>query len=192
MTEAEVRAEIQDCGLDHLSTSRVDRFANLAARKVYNTHLWPFRLTSTSGASPLDVSFRGPIRFVTNEDGDEVAHALREDLERAYPDITVTSGSAEAWYLDDNRYVATFPATAETITVRHYRLCPTSTTDILTAIPETFHYLVVLDAVRRGKAENDELEAAAIYKADYDAELLEMRRILFNEQVQNPRRLNDV
>lgn len=129
--------------------------------------------------------------MVLNAEDLEVEHAHREDLERRY-DLTVSSGTAQVWYLNDDADIAVWPATGENITVRHYRLCPSSTSDILTAIPETFHYLIVLDAVRRGKAENDELEAAAIYKADYDAELLEMRRILFNEQVQTPRRLNDV
>lgn len=191
MTEAEVKQEVSDSGLDHLSASRIDRFVNLAARRLYNTQLWPFRLTTQSAAAPLAVTNRGTIKAVRNSEGEDIEPWDQDELDAEY-NLTTGEGSAWAWYLNDAGEVAIYPPSSETITVRHYRITPSATADILSAIPETFHYIIVSDAVRRGKIENGELEAAAAYKADFDEGLAEMRRVQFNIQVQAPKQLNNV
>ena len=191
MTEAELRTETLACGLDHLSTTRVDQFILFAARKLYYSHLWPFRLTTQTGVAPLTVTTRGPIKSVFDSNGYEIDPADQDELGREV-DLTTSSGDATAWYLTDAGAVQTYPASTPSITVRHYASVPATTALILADIPSEFHYSVIFDAVRRGKLDNGELEVAASYKADYDESLNEMRRVLFNDQVQGPKRRNNV
>src|SRR5574343_1050733 len=158
MNFGDLREEVKACGLDHLPDSRVNRLVNLAYRRTYNKELWPWRLATTSGATPLAVT--GTIQQVIGSDGYVLPATSAENIENnGY--IPTESGAAGSWYLDADRKIATFPADLSTVTVRYYGKVSDMTNDTTNPdLPDEYHYLIVLDAVRRGKAENGEPDAA--------------------------------
>lgn len=191
MTFGELRQEVKDSGLDHLSDARVNRFVNLAYKRIYHRELWPWRLAETSGAEPLAVV--GTIQQVLASGGYPLSPITQNQLENAGNRLTETGSATEWWYLDDARSIATFPATGETISVRYYERAATMTSDSETPdLPEDYHYLIVLDAVRRGKLENGELDAATGYAADFNELFADLKRDYFNEHVAGPYALNDL
>jgi hypothetical protein len=186
----QIRQEVSDSGLDHLSDTRLNRLVNLAYKKTYNRELWPWRSATTSGTTPLAVT--GTIKQVLTSEGAPLSPAEQETLENNSYILTET-GTPECWYLDADRSVDVFPATSAAVTVRYYAKAATLTSDSETPdIPEDYHYLIVLDAVRRGKLENGEVEAAAAYKLDYDELLADLKRDAFNEHVAGPYLLTDL
>lgn len=190
MTFDEIRQEVKDCGLDHLPDTRVNRLVNLAYHRTYNKELWPWRLAETSGTAPLTIT--GTIRQVFNSSGYALSPNTQEGLENnGYP--LTTAGTATDFYLDENRAVNTYPVDSGTLTVRYYRKVSDMSAGTDTpSIPSDYHYLIVLDAVRRGKAENGELDAAQQYAYDYLELLADLKRDAFNEVAAGGYQLSDL
>lgn len=190
MTFAELRQEVKDSGLDHLSDSRVNRLVNLAYKRTFNRELWPWRLSSTSGAVPLALS--GVVEQVTTADGYSLSPITQAQLENSGYDLTST-GTAEYWYLDNNRDVATYPVDSGGVIVRYFAKATDLSADSdVPDFPADYHYLIVLDAVRRGKLENGEGDVAQQYAFDYNELLADCKRDSFNEQVAGGYQLNDL
>lgn len=189
MTFDELREEVKACGLDHLPDNRVNRLVNLAYRRTYNKELWPWRLATTSGATPLAVT--GTISQVIDSDGYQIPASSMENIENNGFVLT-ESGTASAWYLDADRKIATYPADSTTVTVRYYGKVSDMADGDTPDLPDEYHYLIVLDAVRRGKSENGEPDAAIQYASDYNELLADLKRDAFNEHVAGPLQLNDL
>lgn len=190
MTFAELRQEVADCGLDHLPASRINRLVNLAHRRVQSRYDWPWRLTEQTGAVPLTVTQRGPIRQVLNSAGGVVDEVSEEQLDRIGG--LDSPGIAAYYYINPDGDVTTYPVDSA-ITVRHYARATALVAEAESpTIPdEEYHYLIVLDAVRRGKLENGEAEAAIQYANDYNELLADLKRDAFNLSI-GPRPFNDL
>ena len=87
--------------------------------------------------------------------------------------------------LHEDGTIETYPVTTTSITVHHYQKAEDLSDTDVPDIPAEYHYTIVLEAARRGKLENGELEASGAYKSDYDAEVAQMKRDVFNVQT-NP------
>lgn len=189
MTFDEIRQEVKDHGLDHLSDTRINRLINLAYRRTYNKELWPWRLTEISLAAPASIT--GTIRQVKASDGYALDKQTAENLENNGIAIT-EAGTPTAWYLDADRRVATYPSSTDTLTIRYYARVEDLVDGETPDIPDEYHYLLVLDAVRRGKTENGEPEAAIQYANDYNELFADLKRDAFNGDVAGALRLNDL
>lgn len=189
MTFSEICKEVSDCGLDHLTPARIGRLVNLSYQRIYNRDLWPWRLTETSETAPVSLS--GTIRQVIGADGFSLTKSTAETIENnGY--VLTQGGRPELWYLDSQRNVAVFPQSNAQITVRYYAKTLPLTGNDIPNIPADYHYLIVLDAVRRGKLENGEIDAAAAYANDFNELYQDLKRDVFNEDVAGGLQLNDL
>lgn len=187
MTFAELVQECQDSGLDHLSDTRAGRFVNLAYKRIYNRELWPWRLTETTGVAPVTIA--GTIRQVLTSDGYSIPPANEENIENNGNQLSY-AGAAQVWYHDKDRKVRTFPVDGDTLTIRYYAKATDLSGVLAPDLPDDYHYLVVLDAVRMGKLENGEVEAAREYAANFAELFADLKRDSFNEHVAGPYILN--
>jgi hypothetical protein len=113
-----------DRGFDTLSDTRLGNFINQGRAELDQMFLWPYRLASASGASPLTITDLGTIEEVANSavTGSPVlAYADRRSLRDSYGDIT-TTGTPGYFYID-NGVVRTYPV-GGTLAVRYYKRPP--------------------------------------------------------------------
>lgn len=150
-----MKTELSDRGFDLLSDTRLGQFVNQARNELDNLYLWPYRLTSASGTSPLTITDLGTIEEValTSTTGSPaLAFADRRSLKDAYGDLT-TTGTPQ-WFYIDNGVVRTYPV-GGTLAVRYYKRTPVLTGTDTPLAPADYHMLIVDMAVRWAQKDGD-------------------------------------
>lgn len=148
LTFATMKTELSDRGFDELSDTRLGYFINQGRAELDNAALWPYRLTSASGASPLTVADLGTIEEVANSaltGSPTLDYADRRSLRDSYGDLTLTG--APAFFYVDNGVVRTYPV-GGTLAVRYYKRTPDLTGTQVPLAPADYHLLYVDFAAR--------------------------------------------
>lgn len=152
-----LKQELSDRGYDPLSDARLGNFINQGRAELDNMYLWPYRLTSASGASPLTITDLGVIEEVANSaitGSPTLQYVDRRSLRDNYGDISIT-GSPSFFFID-NGVVRTYP-TGGTLTVRYYKRTPLLVAGSDTPLaPVDYHMLYVDFAVRWAEKDADE------------------------------------
>jgi hypothetical protein len=139
-----LKQEFADRGFSRLSASRQGFYVNEGRRRLDNLALWPYRLASASGASPLTITDLGTIEEVANSavtGSPSLDYADRRSLRDSYGDLTIT-GSPSFFYVD-NGVVRTYPV-GGTLAVRYYKRPPQLSAGADTPLaPVDYHMLYV-------------------------------------------------
>jgi hypothetical protein len=185
-TLADLRGELYARGYDHLAQdaatqARADRFLNQAHAELCLEELWPFRLTSISGAAPLAVSDID--RILTVVDSDNGSRVLYELTEREATAMGLATAGSPMWFYRDSLLVRVLPDSATTLLVRYYMLPPELVDSTDSAIiPKRYMNVVVDSAVIRAAADRDNDKAALLADTMYQRGLSLMRRQLLVAQ----------
>lgn len=180
VTLGNLRDELYDRGYDYLNQdargrARATRWANEAYAELCLEEPWPFRLTTTTGAAPLEID--DVDKILTVVDADNVP--LHEVTERWLTTYDLTQTGTPLWFYRDSLTVRVWPVGTGSLTVRYYRLPP----ELVDAADETLvpaRYMgTIVDAmVTRAAADRDNEKAAALADRMYQRGLALMRRQL--------------
>src|ERR1700741_5122825 len=125
-TLADLQVELYARGYDHPAQDaqgipRGLRWINAAYFEACLEELWPFRLTTATGASPLTITDLDQIKYVVNTSYyNETLTEMVED-ELADFDLTTTA-SSPSYYYRDSLQVKTWPVATAVLSVRYYQL----------------------------------------------------------------------
>lgn len=161
---------------DATDIARAERWLNQAYREILNLHAWPFLQAVTTGADGagfVSVPDLRKIRFVTDvssggSPGRKLNRVSLDDLVLTDDaDLTVT-GTPEWYYVDGGNAVKSYPAGG---TIRVYyikRVDPLSGTQS-PIFSEEYHNLIIDKAMMKAYIDNDNFEAAAVLRQEFDA-----------------------
>lgn len=170
-----------------IDSARAGRYINQARAELDGRELWPYRLATATGASPLTIADLDVLLLV--EDASNSFRPLEpadiRDLADTYGDLT-TTGTARFFYVDGLTTVKTYPV-GGTPSVRYYKV----TTDLASptdtpAAPARFHNLIVDIAAVRALRDAGNHQAATGLQAEVDRQLDVMRLSMFTSQIQGP------
>lgn len=193
-TFLELQTEFYARGYDYMSdggaqVTRAKAWLNQSYLEVCEEELWPFLLTSSSGAAPLTIADLRAVYTVVNTAATQVLVPVQEDeLVDQYTTLT-TTGSPTAFYVTDT-IVKTYPV-GGTLTVRYWKI-PTelSANGDTSLIPQRFNNIVVDGAVRRACNDNDNPAGAQLAEAERQRGLDLMRRsLMFRDGLRRYQRL---
>lgn len=179
-------------GYDYLNdggagATRATRWANQANRKVITEELWPFRLTTASGNSPLTIATLGKVKTVVDATNNDTALAEMTEEELTDSDLT-TTGTPLFWYRDGTA-IKVWPVTVVSLTVRHYALPAVLTAGAdTTPVPDEYMDVIVDDMVRRAAKDSESQQGVALAAQEYEAGLNAMR----NDLLDPPRHIRRV
>lgn len=173
--------ELAARGFDTLSAARLGAFVNQGRAELDNMYLWPYRLASASGASPLTITDLGTIEEVANSavtGSPALLYADRRSLRDSYGDITITG--TPGFFFIDNGVVRTYPV-GGTLAVRYYKRPPALSAGADTPLaPSDYHMLYVDFAVRWAQKDGQQ-------PSSLDGEILRQLQVmvsdLFGQQV---------
>jgi hypothetical protein len=182
-TFLQLQTEFYARGFDYLNdggagATRAKAWINQAYDELCEEELWPFLLTTASGAAPLTVADIRTIMSVVDTVSSRVFAPVDEDeLTDDFLPLT-TAGTPSFYYVDDT-IVRTYPV-GGTLTVRYWKVpvFMSATTDIA-IVPDRFVNLIVDGAVRRAQNDNDNAPGAQQAEAERQAGLERMRYSLF-------------
>jgi hypothetical protein len=183
-----LRTELYARGADYLANdaagiARANRWINQAYQAVCLRELWPFRLTTATGAAPLAIADLGTILRggVTSPGNNNYVLDDLTETEVTPLDLSATGGYPWFYYLD-GQTVRVWPAGTGTLSVRYYRIPLKLTGDSdTTLVPERFMDVIVDDAVLRalGK-DNTDAAVVALMRQERDQGLADMREALLS------------
>lgn len=193
-TFLQLQTEFYARGFDYLNDggtgqTRALAWINQAYQELCEEDLWPFLLTSSSGAAPLTISDLRVIFTVVNTPTLTVLLPVPEDeVLDTYSTLT-TTGVPQFFYTDD-LVVRVYPV-GGTITVRYWK-----TPTVLAAngdaivVPDRFANLIVDGAVRR--AANDSDDSATVKRAEDERQRgidLMRRSLMFRDGLRDYQRV---
>jgi len=177
-----LRTEFWARGYDYLSQdaagiARTDRWLNQSHASIVLKELWPFRLTTTSGAAPLSIANVGKVLSVIDSDNND--WDLTEMTEREMTPYRLTSLGIPYFYYRDGLTLRLWPSSTHTISVRFYARPAKLVNDAdTTMIPERFMDVLIDDAVIRGGKDADNAQVVALARQERDQGLADMREDL--------------
>lgn len=187
MTVEEAVQEVVDRGYHYISRPRIERWVLRCHKRLCNKHPWPFLRTTTEGIAPLTITDLGKVLDVNdltareNLDPSDARIVRRED-----PTLAAT-GTPEAWYLEGQETLRTWPGSSDTIRVDYARrVGDLKPSDELLG-PSEFHELVIDWVVTYCLKDDDEYDEARALKEDVEEGAAEMFRTLMVRNRQRPR-----
>jgi hypothetical protein len=182
MNYAALKTELQARGFDYLNDTRLGYFINAGRHELDMLELWPYRLTSTSGASPVTIGDLGTIEEVVDTANNyyTLDATERRSLRGNGTDLTL-AGSPQYFYVD-NGVVTTYPV-GGTLSVRYYKRPAdlSGSTDIPLA-PTQYHLLIVDMAARWAYRDADNFQAIGALTPEIDRQTQTMRMDLLYTQ----------
>lgn len=185
LTFATLQTELSDRGWSRLSATRLGYFINQARADLDGMYLWPYRLTSTSGAAPLTIADLGTIEEVidTANQSNALEYASRRELLDGYGLLTTTG--VPQWFYVDNGIVRTMPV-GGTLTVRYYKRTADLTGVQVPLAPADYHLLIVDLAEQRAYRAKGDTATAGALQPYIDSQIARMVNDQFGQQVQGP------
>lgn len=183
MNFSELKDELFARGTNYLeedaeSEARAERWLNQAYREILNLHAWPFLQSTATGVTDdgfVSVPDLRRIRFVQDVSESPARKLNRvslDDLANDGEDLTET-GDPDWYYVDNGNIVRTFPS-GGTIKVYYIkRVDPLSGTDT-PVFDEEYHNLIVDKAMIKAYIDNDNFEAAAALREEFNAQVAAM------------------
>jgi hypothetical protein len=196
-TRADMREEFFDGGFRYFSTARANRFLETAMAEFIAEHQFPFREVSELVVQGEPVSGLGQIEQVTLSD-DTVLEPARLSSLVEYGD---GSGTARCYYLWGQDTIYCWPASDDTILVRHYSLARWIDPDteermeiaesdaVVPVVPPAYIDIPLLKARANAKRDVSNLEEAAALDQQYEDRLDDARATLNDRQVDEPLRI---
>lgn len=183
LTFATLQTELSDRGWARLSATRLGYLINQARADLDNMYLWPYRLTTASGAAPLTITDLGVIEEVVNTaaSGAALHFASRRNLLDSFQVLTTTG--FPNWFYVDNGVVRTFPV-GGTLSVRYYKRTPDLTGVQPPLAPADYHLLIVDMAEQRALRGKGEVATAAALQPYIDSQLARMVDDQFGQQIE--------
>jgi hypothetical protein len=183
LTFATLQTELSDRGFSRLSATRLGYFINQARADLDGYRLWPYRLTTASGAAPLTIADLGTIEEVvdTANNSNPLHYMSRRNLLDYYGTIT-TTGTPQFFYID-NGIVRTFPI-GGTLSVRYYKNAPDLTGTQVPLAPFEFHFLIVDLAEQRAHRSKGDIATANALQPYIDQQLQGMVEDQFGQQIE--------
>lgn len=181
MTFAQLLAEFYASGFSYLDdngagAARAGRWVNQSYLELCAAERWPWLETTATGAAPLTITDLGQIEsVVTASDKTSLVAVHRADVTDMDGDPTLT-GSPRVYYTTADDVVNVYPANTGLITVRYCKVPVelSATTDI-PVVPQTYHDVIVLGAVRRGLVDDQDAGDYQHVVSEYQARLGMMR-----------------
>lgn len=185
LTFATAQTELSDRGFSRLSATRLGYLINQARADLDNLYLWPYRLTTATGTSPLTIADLGTIEEVldTANASRPLDFMPRRNLLNDYGTLT-TTGSPWYFYID-NGVVRTFPV-GGTLSVRYYKRTPDLTGVQVPSAPSDYHMLIVDLAEREAHAGKTDYAGAEALEVRIQRKIAQMVNDLFGQQDQGP------
>lgn len=186
MNFGELQTEFYSRGFDYMedstaSQTRAKRWLNQAYLELCEMYDWPFLEASTTGTSNITISDLGKVLSVIDSTNYTVVPYLdRREVLRISTDLT-TTGVASVWYLEGSTTLKTYPVSTSTLTIRYISV-PTelSSSSDSPVVPARFQDLIVDGAVIKAYKDNDDAQAAAALRQEYDRSLQVMINSLLN------------
>lgn len=175
-----MQTEVFARGFDSLNDSgagltRVKRWLVEAAHEIDDLDRWPYRMTSTTGTSPITISDLGEIETVYDPASQYALEPRdRGELLRIYGDLTIT-GTARYFYLNAAA-VTVFPVSTVTFTVNYWKVAPDMSANSDTPLmPDRYRSAIVERAVAKAYRDRDDLPMAEACLAESDRIVDRMR-----------------
>lgn len=180
-----LKSEFADRGFSYLTDTRQGRYINYGRAELDDSDLWPYRLTTQSGASPLTVTDLGTVGYVFDTATNlPLEYRPYEALQESLHDLA-TGGTPEAYYVTDTQVVA-IPVSGDSISVRHWKITPDLTGTETPLAPDRFHKLIVDIAAREAYRDSDNHQAAESLQVQIDRDTWRMREALMIRSTQGP------
>jgi hypothetical protein len=181
-TFLQLQTEFYARGFDYLNdggvgVTRAKAWLNQSYLELCEEELWPFLLTSATGAAPLIVTdLRTTYTVVETVTSRELQPSDEDELVNNFTLLT-TTGTPIFYYVDDVT-IKTYPV-GGTLRVRYWNVPVqmVATTDVA-IVPDRFTNLIVDGAVRRAANDNDDDGAAKRAEDERQRGLDLMRRSL--------------
>lgn len=183
LTFATLQTELSDRGWQRLSATRLGYLINQARADLDGMFLWPYRLTTASGAAPLTITDLGTIEEVvdTANASNPLHFVSRRNLLDSYGLLT-TTGSPD-WFYVDNGVIRTYPV-GGTLTVRYYKRTPDLTGVQVPLAPADYHLLIVDLAEQRAFRGKGDVQSAAALQPFINQGVARMVNDQFGQQVE--------
>jgi hypothetical protein len=162
-----------------VSTARVQRWINLAYRRICDREAWPFLETELTGqTAPVTIADVRAVLFVidTTNENPVVWEDLRTLRERD-PNLDDT-GDPECWYLDGDE-LKIWPLSSNSLTVRYLKTPSDLTSADGPLIPDRYQYVLVDSAVAQAYADSDNYGRYNAASQLAEMEIQEMKEALF-------------
>lgn len=169
MNFTELKTELAARGFDYLTDIRRGQYVNWARAELDDFALWPYRLATSSGPTPLTIADLGVIDDVldTSNSNQSLLPSSHAALVHQFRDLS-TPGIARFFYVDGG--VKVYPAGAP-ISVRYFKVPPDLTGTDVPLAPVRWHRAIVDIAVRMVYRDSDNHDAAAALQAQIDRDL---------------------
>lgn len=182
-TFLQLQTEFYARGYDYLNdagagVTRAKAWINQAYLELCDEDLWPFLLTTASGAAPLAIADMRAIQSVQNTaNAGDVLAPFPEDELTDYYNLLTTTGVPDYFYLDDTT-VRTYPV-GGTLSVRYWKVpALLSANGDIAVVPDRFANLIVDGAVRRAANDNENAQAAQLAEQERQKGVEQMRESL--------------
>jgi hypothetical protein len=181
-TFLELQTEFYARGYDYLNdggtgATRAKAWLNQAYLELCEEDLWPFLLTTSTGAAPLTIADVRTIYTVVDTAANNVlAPAQEDELIDTYTTLTTTG--TPLWFYMSDTSVKVYPV-GGTLSVRYWKVpAELSANNDVAVVPPRFCNLVVDGAVRRSCNDNDDANGARQTEDERQRGLDLMRRSL--------------
>lgn len=163
-TFLELQTEFYARGYDYMNdggaqVTRAKAWLNQSYLELCEEDLWPFLLTTATGAAPLTIADVRTLYTVVDTAANKVlAPTQEDDLIDTYTTLTTTG--APLWFYMSDTSVKTYPV-GGTLSVRYWKVpAELSANGDVAVVPPRFCNLVVDGAVRRSCNDNEDADGA--------------------------------
>lgn len=201
MTGADMLSELDDHGFSDTTTTRKLVELNDALHDVCSREPWPFLektlQLSFDGTSGLASNFPSDFRqmlTVTDPSTGSTINAERADVIRKRNASQLTYSAAPTWFYEEAGKVKVFPIPSSGYKLDSLYLCVHPTIDGSTLesgilIPARHSRVVVVGALYKLYALEDDPENSQLFKSEFEDRILKMREDLVRTQYDRPDRI---
>jgi len=204
MDVSEIITELDDHGFADTSTARKEAVINDTMWEIDSLYPWPYlegvatpNLTASNALVTVGVTFRSILSF-TIPSQDVVLQPVRvETLEHSYPeDLTTYIGLPMYYYfIAGTLNVYPLPSSAYATRIRYLKLqseLTSASVESAILLPPRHHRAIVLGALSKLYAMEDDPELAVVFKRQYDERTTRVVEDLWARQYDRPDMVYDV
>jgi len=182
MDFSSLKEELAARGFNYLEDTRRGYFINQGRHELDMTELWPYRITTVTGNSPVTVGSLGTVVDVIDTSRGSVPLSPIEfgELRQSYNDLTVVG--APTFYYVDNGILRTFPV-GGSLSIRYYiRPADLAGSTDMPLCPTQYHMLIVDLASRWAQKDSDNEVMLPVLSSEIERQIATMRLDLLGGQ----------